>query len=253
MRRDREPDNEGDIIVNDFLEVMNSLSGQRKEKLQKIFANVPYWMLEQLKVCNLQKNTAFIKRGEPASMIYVLTAGNVKAADDRLFELVYDYTWFEPVEVFGAMELYMGYDKYITTLITATKCRLIGIPRNLYKECLMKNADMVLEQTRDMMRTLNDQARKEREFQFLSGTERLAYLFLLRYRQHAVDGKLTIRLTREEMAKQSGTNVRTVWRSLREMQDKGLVCKSGRYITIEREQYEKIKERLLKETEIELN
>lgn len=102
------------------------------------------------------------------------------------------------------------------------------------------------------MRTLNDQARKERDFQFLSGTERLAYLFLWRYRSHAVGGKLTMRLTREEMAKQSGTNVRTVWRALREMHDKGLISKSGRYITIEKEQYEKIREQLLRETEIEL-
>lgn len=237
---------------NDFLGVMNSLSGERKEKLQKLFANVPYWMLDRLQVCNLQKNTTFIRRGEPAGMIYVLIAGNVKAADDRIFELVYDYTWFEPLEIFGAMELYMGYDNYITTLITMTKCRLIGIPRNLYKDCLMQNANMVLEQTRNMMRTLNDQARKERDFQFLSGTERLAYLFLWRYRSHAVGGKLTMRLTREEMAKQSGTNVRTVWRALREMHDKGLISKSGRYITIEKEQYEKIREQLLRETEIEL-
>lgn len=237
--------------MSEFLKLMDHLSGEKKEKLQKLFTNAPYWLIDSFQVINLEKNTTFVTRGEEANAVYVLVSGNVKATDERIYDVAYDYTWFEPIEIFGAMELYMGYDRYIATLITLTKCQLLGISRGLYKKWIMGDSAMMLEQVRDITRKLNDQALKERDFQFLDSSERISYLLLQMYRRYAVDGVCTIRLTRDAMAKQCGINVRTVGRALRKLLDADMLCRSGHYMTINEQQYQKIKEMLSKETIID--
>ncbi len=123
-----------------------TLSSQKKQDLQSLFANVPQTLLEEAKIIQIPKNTTFIDAGEEASSIYILIKGRWKAADYRISEVVYDYTWFEPIEMFGAMEFYMGYDQYITTLITTTDCTLITFPSGIFRKWLETDVPTLLDQ-----------------------------------------------------------------------------------------------------------
>lgn len=123
-----------------------TLSPQKKQDLQSLFANVPQTLLEEAKIIQIPKNTTFIDAGEEASSIYILIKGRGKAADYRISEVVYDYTWFEPIEMFGAMEFYMGYDQYITTLITTTDCTLITFPSGIFRKWLETDVPTLLDQ-----------------------------------------------------------------------------------------------------------
>ena len=46
--------------MSEFLKLMDRLSGEKKEKLQKLFTNAPYWLIDSFQVINLEKNTTFV-------------------------------------------------------------------------------------------------------------------------------------------------------------------------------------------------
>lgn len=237
--------------MNEFLEVMECLPAERQKELQELFHSAPYWLLEEFHACTMPKNKEFITAGKPANMIYILLEGKVKAADLHHYSIVYDYTSFEPVHVFGTMEFYMGYENYITTLITGSQCKMLRVSKDLYVKWLMSDTDMLLGQVRTMLRDLNDQSQKERYFILLSGTGRLCYIIEKMYKRHAADGLLTIRATKEELANMAGTDIRTVNRAIKKLTEEELLTKKGRSLLANEEQYEKISEIL--QTMIEKN
>lgn len=234
--------------MDKLLSLMSKLPEERQEELKKLLVNAPYWLIEEFRVVKLAKNQVFIRSGEPASRVYILLSGNVKASDYGIYDVVYDYTWFEPIEIFGAMEFYMDYDAYITTLVTMTGCVLLEISRDLFQKWLKSDADVILRQVKDMMRRLNDQSKKERVFLFLNGTERLMYFLAMMYRQHAKDGVCTIRLTKEELGNYSGINIRTVNRAIRQMLEEHMIQKEGRTLSIDENGFHMLEERLIQKT-----
>ena len=118
----------------DLKRLEKSLSAEKMQELHALLANAPQTFLEAATVAKIPKGTAFIEAGERVGGIYILIKGQVKAADYRVNEVVYDYTWFEPIELFGAMEFYMGYDSYITTLITMTDCIMITFTMREFRQ-----------------------------------------------------------------------------------------------------------------------
>ncbi|RDU22588.1 Crp/Fnr family transcriptional regulator [Anaerosacchariphilus polymeriproducens] len=236
-------------MVNELLNLMEKLPEEKKCVLQELLLNAPYWLLDAFIVVQIPKNTMFIKSGEESKTVYILIDGHVKATDYRIYDVVYDYTWFEPIEIFGAMEFYMGYDAYITTLITMTNCKMLEIPMDLFKKWLLSDVKVVLKQVKDMMQKLDEQSKKERAFLFLNGTERLYYLLVSMYnKQHTADGICEVRLTKEELANYSGVNVRTVNRVIKQMDKNQLIIKEGRKILINEEQCKKMESMLTHKT-----
>lgn len=228
----------------DLKTLSKTLSPQKQQDLQALFTNVPQALLEEAKMIQIPQNTTFIDAGEEASSIYILIKGRVKAADYRISEVVYDYTWFEPIELFGAMEFYMGYDQYITTLITTTDCTLITFPSGIFQKWLETDVPTLLDQIRIMLNRLHDQSRKERAFMFLSGRERLMYLLIQIYREHGRQGECMVQLTQEELANHAGINLRTATRAIHQLCKDGSLTKRARKLYLDETQCAQMEQQL---------
>lgn len=228
----------------DLKDLNKRLSKEKIEELQTLLANAPDSLKEDAKIVRIEKNTTFIDAGEEASRIYILVKGQVKAADYRVNEVVYDYTWFEPIELFGAMEFYMGYDRYITTLITMTDCVMITFSHRAFRHWIEEDTATMLKQVRIMMKRLNDQSRKERTFMFLSGQERLMYLLTQIYHEHEQEGECIVQITQEELANHSGINLRTATRAIHQLCNENKLTKKNRKLHINKIQCEQMEKEL---------
>lgn len=226
--------------MREFLEIMENLSEEKRKYLQELFKNVPYWMLEEIHVCNFPKKKAFVRSGEVADRIYILLDGKVKATELQRYEFVYDYTLFEAIHVFGEMEFYGGYENYISTLVTTTPCLMLEIRKDFYVKWMRKDTVMLLSRVQTMLRDLLDQSQKERIFVFLSGIQRMYYLLVKMFREYAKDGILEVRSTKEELANLAGIDIRTVNRAIKKMIEDGLLVKDGRTIIVNQIQYEEM-------------
>lgn len=226
--------------MNKVVELINGLHTKERDYLNDYLVNAPKWLLEAFQIVHLKKGTTFIHENAYVDTVYILVEGIVKATDYRVQEIEYDYARFYPVEVFGAMEFLMRYEKYQTTLITETDCCFLRTSKDLFEKWMLTDIHAVLEQVRAMSVYLVEQLRKERLFLFLPGEERL-FLFFMQIYQKSAHKLCRIRLTRKEISNSTGLCIKTINRLVKKMETEGYISREGRVIVISEAQFLRIK------------
>lgn len=214
---------------------------QKSEYLREYLKNAPYWVVETLVVAKKSKNTIIVEENAKADTVYILVEGTVRAIDYRIKGFAYDYMWFYPIEVFGAMELFFEKPQYMTTLMAVTDCTFLVLSREQYKRWVWNDNNALRMEFKSMGKYLLDQNRIARVQLFLQGTDRILYMFTLQYESNPNRRSLVVTASRQQIAEQSGLSIKTVNRSIKKLEEDGFISKNGRKILISGEQYLKMK------------
>ena len=236
--------------MNLVVDLIDGLPPERQDALNDYLMNAPKWLLESLQIVRIEKKTSFIRENDPAETVYILVDGIVKATDYRIQGIAYDYTRFFPIETFGAMEFFIGYKQYKTTLITETDCCFFRLSKANFAKWMLTDPHAVLLLTRATSEYLLQQVRKERLFLFLPGEERLFLLFMEVYQKTKQDGVSRIKLMRKDLSGSTGLCIKTVNRCIKQMEADGYISREKRDIVIDREQYERIRSVVAKRVDI---
>lgn len=211
-----------------------------KEYLRDYLKTVPDELKERMKLEHFKKNSIFVRENEEVEPVYILLEGSVRAVDFRIHGIVYDFLRFEPIKVLGAMELILGFSKYRTTLITEAECIFIGCPAKEFGDWLLNDISSIKMEMRSIGHYLLEEDRQNRMFLFLQARDRLFVLLLQYYEKHHTDDVCVVRLTRTELSDRTGISVRTINRSVKKMQEEGLIGKLNSKLTMTKEQYNKV-------------
>lgn len=230
----------------DYASLNKKVSKNVRNRLEELLKNTPNTFDDEASIIQIKRGTTFIHSYEEANTIYILIKGQVKAVDYHIDEIIYDYTWFEPIEFLGAMEFYMGLTNYITDLETLTDCLFITFQKKTFRSWIEKDTLVMLKLIEIMMNRLNDQARKERTFLFLSAKERIMYLLVSIYKMYQQEGECEVKLTQDELAKRSGINLRTATRSIQSLCEEKLIDKRNRKLYVSESQCKQMEELLEK-------
>lgn len=115
-------------------DVISRLSAKQQNYLNSYFTYAPESLKSSIQVVRMPAGTTFIQEGAPADKVFILLKGSVSAVDYRVRETVYGFCHFEPIEIFGTMEI-LGYmSHYKTTLATTQDSLFLKIPGR----CLQK-------------------------------------------------------------------------------------------------------------------
>lgn len=228
--------------IDKLVALKNAMRGEEKDYLNKYLLNAPMWILDSFQIVNMEKNHVFIRENSEVDMVYILVEGIVKAIDYRIFGIKYDYMRFYPVKVFGTMEILLEFERYMTTLITVTPCKMLVISKNKFEEWIKKDINALLLESKTLCAYLLEQARRERVFLFVHGIDRIILLFIEFYEQMAQNKKCILKLTRQDIADCSGLSIKTINRSVKKMQEEGYIGREGNSIIISEKQYLKMKE-----------
>lgn len=212
--------------------------------LEKFLKNAPMWLLEEFQEINMPKETEFVSENDSANTVYILLTGIVKATDLRVFPVVYDFTRFYPIEIFGAMEFLLREETYRTTLITVTNCRFLKLSREQFAKWVLNDINAMKMFTESMARYLLDQCRKERLYLFLPGEERVLLFLSDFYDKNNLSDETVINMSRNDLAKGTALSVRTVNRTIKELIKDGVLVKKGRKLILPFEKYNVIRKRL---------
>ena len=87
-----------------------------------------------------------------------------------------------------------------------------------------------------------EEARNSRAFLFLQGSDRLALLLINRYDKYAENGIYRMKGNRKELSDSTGLCLKTINRSIKKFCDSNILTQDGRDLTIDHEQYLKLKE-----------
>ena len=89
-------------------DVISRLTAKQQNYLNSYFTYAPESLKSSIQVVRMPAGTTFIQEGAPLDKVFILLKGSVSAVDYRVRETVYGFCHFEPIEIFGTMEI-LGY------------------------------------------------------------------------------------------------------------------------------------------------
>ena len=223
--------------------VLKNINEDRRVQFENYFATAPDWLVESITMEEMPAGTVFIREGEPADTIYFIGSGAIKATDYRIFGISYDFMMIlNRVYAYGGMEVIMGLDKYRTTMQTVNRCLVLKIPRAQFERWLATDIVALKNEARLVAEYLHEETRNSRAFLFLQGSDRVALLLVNRYEKYADGGILRMRGSRKELSDSTGLCLKTINRSMKKFCDEDMVTQEGRDLTINYQQYLKLKQ-----------
>lgn len=223
--------------ANKVLNLINALDEEKREYLNRYLENAPISILEQIEIVDMKGGTTFIYEGEKNEKIYILVEGSVKAIDQYLDGVSFEYMWFKPIKVFGTMELLLDMDTYRTSLTTVTDSRFFMISKRVFEKWISHDEKALRLEAKTMGTYLLTQAKMARAFLFLDGKKRVMIFIVATL---DVSGEVDrLRLSRQRIAEGTGLSTRTIDRAIKELEAEGYIrCRGGNlYISPEQQTY----------------
>ena len=231
----------------DILRYLQSLDESIREKLLSLFVTMPGSLRERCTVQSLKKGDILAGPLDRSDFVYVLTQGSIRTVNQDSSGNTFVVAEFKAPALFGEFELIAECPFYRGTLIATADCQIIAIGRESYLDWVRGNGEVLFRRARAVTRQLLEQCSNERNFLSLRGTERLMFLLCRYYERNATGETARICATRQEIADEIGTSVKTVSRGLRRLAERGLVRLEDRRVVIRREDYEDLRALLEKE------
>ena len=232
----------GHGFLYEALPFLEDLSKEEQEQFVEYFRTAPLWLIDSFRIEKVKKGTVFTREGEPADTVFFIAGGTIAATDYRMYGTSYDYRRYNRVYAFGALEILINVDKYMTTLRVASDCTIAMLPRAKYEKWLFSDINALRYETMRMGSDLLNESRDNRLFLFVQGPDRLALLFVKRYEQYGKKGVLSIKRSRQNLADETGLCIKTISRGVKRFMEEGLITKEGNQIIIDQAQYEGLKQ-----------
>lgn len=203
----------------------------------KVFKDVPKEILDTVQIVGISKGRRFVVADEKVDMIRILLSGKVKVMEEYLTGDIYAFSRFYPPEVFGEMEALGGIDSFLASLETEEDSMFATLPINSYLEILKKNSELLMERIRIILRRSSYEQRDNRLYLKIDAQARIKIYFIKYYRQNQNKDLYTFRVTRQEIADETGYSVKTVNRIIKKLEEEKLITLVGQKFQISKNQY----------------
>ena len=227
-------------LIMDRFPVLRELDHQRQAEFKDYFRTAPDWLLDSCTLQEMEKGTTFIKEGDPASVVFFIVRGVIKATDYRIYGIAYDFKLFWKMYAFGGMEVIVHLDRYQATLKTVTPCTVLRVPSQAFRRWVESDLEALRRESQMMGEYLLETARENRALLFLQGADRLGLLLVTRYQRCAHNGVLKLSRDRQELADATGLCLKTISRSVKKFRQADMLTVQGDSILVSREQYERL-------------
>lgn len=233
-----------DNRLDQVLPFLKTIDQARRNQFYRYFKDAPEWLVDSFSIETMKKGKVFIREGNPVDAIYFIGSGLIKATDYRIYGMAFDFILFTDVYAYGGMEVIMGLQSYQTSLQAVTDCTVLKIPKAQFAKWMDTDIHALRHEAKLISGYLLEQARSVRAFMFLQGADRLAMLLTNRYEKFAVGGVLRLENDRQELSDYTGLSLKTITRSVKKLEEEGLLTKKGNRIFIDEKQYLLMKDNL---------
>jgi CRP-like cAMP-binding protein len=172
----------------------------------------------------VKKNEFIFKEGQVATFLYIIEAGRVKMFNINDEEREFIQGIFNKGNSFGEPPVILG-QHYPANAIALEDSLLLRISREKLLLMLEENPSVHLQYTAMLASRLMAKAKNMRDLTCYGPEQRILSL-LKQYKKHcgcSENESLTVALTRQEIADMTGLRVETVIRTMKAMQEKGML------------------------------
>ncbi len=217
------------------MEIFKKLPLEKQAYLETVFQNCTDEVRYYMRLTEADAEQTLIHAGEKCSHIYIILTGKVTGIEWPMYGRAYPFKDYGPGDFFGEIECFAGLYNYRISVVTITKCEILIIPAVFYMEWIQTDADALFLRTQENMRRLITQTADARRYLFIEARVRLMMYLTRKYGQKMPDGKmLVLKTSREQMADEIGISVRTLNRSIKKLEESGLIhLKKGKVLITE--------------------
>ena len=154
------------------------------------------------------------------------------------------YSEFGPLTLFGEYEALCGANCFLAEVRARTACRFWVLAREDYFSWFFSGRDTTLSRVREVVRSLWEQARRERGDLSLDSDSRLLSFLVSWYEANAGGGTACIPMTRPAIGDETGVCSRTVNRGVRALRERGFLDIQSGKIQLSHPQYLRLRAEL---------
>lgn len=226
--------------IDDVWAVISSCKEKTRKYLEQYLKDAPIWILSSFRMVEMDRNTVIVRENSRFDTVYILIEGVIRAVEYCNGDYNFDYSWFGPTKVIGAMETLLGNSSYVTTMETLVPCRMMAISKVLFERWIMTDIHIYHFESRAVGQELLEQARHARAFLFMNGRQRVMAFMAFTYGEICDGKEEQLNLTRQQMADSTGLSIKTVNRVVQELFQDGYIGRRGNRITISDVQHKKM-------------
>lgn len=212
---------------------------QAKDFIEKIPINIK----NKCKLKKIEKGKLLVLKGNNIENIYIHCQGKMQVKNEFENGFVYSFANIKPIAYIGAMEIMANQKTYSSTLQTTTECIILKMPKTDFENWINTDQKFTLEVLHFVSKSMYEQSLKTGEV--------LAYPaiciltnYLINVFENEDKDVVFLEKTREEIASILGFSVRTINRNLKELKDENLITVNRKGISITKEQFEKLLNKL---------
>ncbi|WP_195237863.1 Crp/Fnr family transcriptional regulator [Romboutsia sp. 1001285H_161024_C4] len=215
-----------------------------EDKYTKEFiSKIPNNIKNKCEILKIEKEKTVALKGENIKDIYISLNGKMQVRNEFENGFVYSFADVDSIAYIGVMEIMANKQAYSSTLKTITDCIMLKISTSDFIKWIKLDQDLTLKVLHFVSKSMYEQS--------LNKGEVLAYPAVYSLINYLIDifeseekDVVYIYKTREEIGSVLGFSIRTINRNLKELKEENLICVSRKYISINKEQFYKLLNKL---------
>lgn len=235
--------------MHSIFDKVRKIQGIDIDFFNKVFEDVPDDILDTVQIVRVPKGKRFVVVDEKLDNIRILLSGRVKAMEEYLTGEIFVFSRFDPPEIFGEIEALGNIDTFRASLVTEENSVFVTLPVDVYLEILKENTDLLFERIGTIIRRSSDEQKDTRLYMSIDAKDRIQIYFIRQYRQNSKKDLYTFRVTRQQIADETGYSVKTVNRTIKKLVDEGLITLVGQKFQLTQKQYLKMIDNFAHNTE----
>lgn len=225
-----------------YLEIFKELPQEKRAYMELLFRNCTEEVRYYMSLVEIPANQTFIKAGTECTQIFMILSGKVTGVEWPAHDRCYPFKDFGPGDFFGEIECFAGLPCYRISILAATKCRVLTIPAECYMEWMRMDVDALFMRTQENMHRLITQTAEARKYLFMEGKDRLMVHLIRLFEQRQPQPEyLELKKTRPQLAEEIGFSVKTLNRSIKHLEEMGLIQMRKGKVVIPREGFYQMK------------
>ena len=213
------------------------------EQAKAFIEKIPENIKDRCKLKKIEKGKLLVLKGNNIENIYIHFQGKMQVKNEFENGFVYSFANIKPIAYIGAMEIIANKKTYSSTLQTTTECIILKMPKSDFKNWINIDQKFTLEVLHFVSKSMYEQSLKTGEV--------LAYPaiciltnYLINVFENEDKDVVFLEKTREEIASILGFSVRTINRNLKELKEEKLITVNRKGISITKEQFDKLLNKL---------
>lgn len=224
------------------MDVFRELPPEKRQYMELLFRNCTEEVKYYMSLVEVEAGRTFIKAGTDCTHIFVILSGKVTGVEWPTHERSYPFKDFGPGDFFGEIECFAGLPQYRISIVAATRCRVLSIPAEPYMDWMHMDVDALFLRTQENMHRLITQTAEARKYLFMEGKDRLMVHLIRKFEQRQpLPETLELKQTRTQMSDEIGFSIKTLNRSIKRLEELGLLRVQKGKVILTREGYQAMK------------